>query len=134
MRIPDNEQTINVRIPIRFRKRGGRKMIVAADGVAADVLPRARIDNALIKAVARAFRWRRLIDTGVYASAEEIARKEKIALSYVFRILRLTMLSPEIIESILDGTQPHGLSLSSLSKPWSLNWREQLKHFVDNEA
>lgn len=134
MRIPDNEQTINVRIPMRFRKRGGRKMIVAADGVAADVLPRARIDNALIKAVARAFRWRRLIDTGVYASAEEIARKEKIALSYVFRILRLTMLSPEIIESILDGTQPHGLSLSSLSKPWSLNWREQLKHFVDNEA
>jgi len=134
MRIPDNEQTINVRIPMRFRKRGGRKMIVAADGVAADVLPRARIDNALIKAVARAFRWRRLIDTGVYASAEEIARKEKIALSYVFRILRLTMLSPEIIESILDGTQPHGLSLSSLSKPWSLNWREQKKHFVDNEA
>ena len=134
MRIPDNEQTINVRIPMRFRKRGGRKMIVAADGVAADVLPRARIDNALIKAVARAFRWRRLIDTGVYASAEEIARKEKIALSYVFRILRLTMLSPEIIESILDGTQPQGLSLSSLSKPWSLNWREQLKHFVDNEA
>lgn len=134
MRIPDNEQTINVRIPMRFRKRGGRKMIVAADGVAADVLPRARIDNALIKAVARAFRWRRLIDTGVYASAEEIARKEKIALSYVFRILRLTMLSPEIIESILDGTQPHGLSLSSLSKPWSLNWREQKKHFMDNEA
>lgn len=134
MRIPDNEQTINVRVPMRFRKRGGRKMIVAADGVAADVLPRARIDNALIKAVARAFRWRRLIDTGVYASAEEIARKEKIALSYVFRILRLTMLSPEIIESILDGTQPHGLSLSSLSKPWSLNWREQKKHFMDNEA
>ena len=134
MRIPDNEQTINVRIPMRFRKRGGRKMIVAADGVAADVLPRARIDNALIKAVARAFRWRRLIDTGVYASAEEIARKEKIALSYVFRILRLTMLSPEIIESILDGTQPQDLSLSSLSKPWSLNWREQLKHFMDNGA
>jgi len=134
MTIPDNEQTISVRIPMRFRKRGGRKMIVAADGVAADVPPRARIDNALIKAVARAFRWRRLIDVGVYASAEEIARKEKIALSYVFRILRLTMLSPEIIESILDGAQPHGLSLSSLSKPWSLNWREQLKHFMDDEA
>jgi len=134
MTTPDNEQTISVRIPMRFRKRGGRKMIVAADGVAADVPPRARIDNALIKAVARAFRWRRLIDTGVYASAEEIARKEKIALSYVFRILRLTMLSPEIIESILDGAQPHGLSLSSLSKPWSLNWREQLKHFMDDEA
>ena len=121
-RVPE---TITVHIPFQVRKRGGRKLVIAPDGQPW-APPRARIDSTLLKAIARAFRWRKLLETGVYASIEEIAKVEKINPSYVSRILRLTLLAPVTVEEILDGRQSHDLTLTGLMKPFPHAWREQV--------
>jgi len=81
----------------------------------------------MVKALGRAFRWQKLLDTGKYATIEEIAEAEKINTSYVSRILRLTLLSPEIVERILDGRQPTSMALKSLQKGLPVSWGEQSK-------
>jgi hypothetical protein len=90
-----------------------------------------RADPAVLKALARAFRWRRMLEDGRYASISEIATAEKIDRGYVGRILRLTLLAPEIIEAILDGRKPEGLGLPALLKPFPLEWdRQRIKSLV----
>ena len=88
---------ITVHIPMTFRKRGGRKLVVTPGG--ADWAPRPRIDNAMVKALARAFRWRKILDAGVHATLEDLARAKGVAPSHVSRVLRLTLLAPEIVEA-----------------------------------
>ena len=117
-------RTITVRVPLKVRKRGGRKLIVAPDG-AAWAAPRPRVDSTLVKALARAFRWRKLLETGVYGTIEELAAAEKINSSYVGRILRLTLLAPEIVEAILDGRQTAEMTLARLMRPFPVEWQEQ---------
>ena len=85
------EQSVTVTVPFTIRKRGGRKLVITPDGTAA---PRARVDSALLKALARGFRWRKLLETGDFATIEEIAKAENINPSYVSRMLRMTLLSP----------------------------------------
>ena len=75
---------------------------------------RPRVDNAMVKALARAFRWRKMLDTGVHATLEDLAKAKGVAPSYVSRVLRLTLLAPEIVEAILDGRQPAELQLDDL--------------------
>ena len=79
----------------------------------------------MIKAIARGFRWRKLLETGVYGTIDEIAKAEKINPSYVSRVLRLTLLAPSIVESILDGRQPSEMTLAGLMRPFSVAWKEQ---------
>jgi hypothetical protein len=118
---------VTVRIPLTFRKRGGRKIFIAPDGASVVAPLSARIDNALIKAIARAFRWRRLLETGVYATVEELAAAEKINASYVSRILRLTLLAPEVVEAILDGRQSVSVTLARLMNGVPVVWHDQSK-------
>ncbi|HET6377000.1 MAG TPA: hypothetical protein VFG05_01620 [Methylocella sp.] len=122
-------RTLTVHVPLAFRKRGGRKLIIAPAGAEAWAPPRPRVDNAMVKALARAFRWRRMLETGTHATVAEIAAAEKINPSYVCRILRLTLLSPEIVEAILDGRQPADLQLEDLLRPFPVEWREQRVKF-----
>ncbi|CAN1532747.1 hypothetical protein MCEMIH16_03124 [Caulobacteraceae bacterium] len=118
--------TFTVRIPMQIRKRGGRKLILAPDGGGPIwAAPRPRVDNTIIKAVARAFRWRKLIETGVHASIEEVAAAEKINSTYVGRVLRLTLLAPEIVEAIMEGRQPAGLTMVVLLTGFPVVWAEQ---------
>jgi hypothetical protein len=79
----------------------------------------------MIKALARAFRWRKLLETDVYGTIEELSKAEKINSSYVSRILRLTLLAPDIVEAILDGRQPPELTLAILMEPFPNAWSEQ---------
>ena len=95
-----------------FNKRGGRKLVVTPDG--AEWAPRPRVDNAMVKALARAFRWRKMLDEGVHATLDDLARAKGVSATYVSRILRLTLLAPEIVEAILDGRQPAELQLDYL--------------------
>lgn len=118
---------ITVRVPMTFRKRGGRKQVIAQDGQT--WAPRTRIDNTLVKALARAFRWRKMLETGVVATVTEIAAKEKINPSYVSRVLRLTLLSPDIVEAILDGRQATGLGLPKLLAEFTVGWDRQHRAF-----
>src|SRR5262245_15269634 len=103
MIIPDtllsrDRRSITVRVPLTFNKRGGRKLVLSPNGGTAIAATRPRVDNTMVKALARAFRWRKLLETGALATVEEIAATEKINASYVGRVLRLTLLAPDIVE------------------------------------
>jgi hypothetical protein len=113
---------ITVHVPLVIRRRPGRKTIVGSDGKSIGC---ARADPAMVKALARAFRWKRLLDEGRYASISEIAAAEKIDRGYVGCILRLTLLAPPIVEAIIDGRNPSELELPRLLKPFPLTWSDQ---------
>jgi hypothetical protein len=114
-------QTLTVVIPLSVKPRGGRKAMVTPGVLALE----RRQDITLIKAVARAFRWRRMLESGRFATINELAAAEKINSSYVSRVLRLTLLSPDIVEAILDGRQPRGMTLPGLMEPFPVDWRHQ---------
>jgi hypothetical protein len=111
VRLSSDGSTITVFVPMAWRRRGGRKVIVAPPGCD-DWAPPARIDSTLIKALARAHRWQRLLESGEYGTLAEMADAERISRSYVSRILRLTLLAPDIVERILDGRPTAGLRSS----------------------
>jgi hypothetical protein len=115
-------QTVTVEVPFTIRKRGGRKQVITPDGASAWVSPRTRIDSTMIKAIARGFRWRKLLESGVYGTIDEIAAQEKINSSYVSRLLRMTLLAPDIVEAILDGRQPAEMTLAVLMEPFAVSW------------
>jgi hypothetical protein len=117
--------SITVRVPLAARPRPGRKTIVRPGGSAPSATIARHADPALVKALARAFRWKRLLGSGSYASISEIAAAEKIDRGYVGSILRLTLLAPDIIEMILDGRQPEALGLPVLLKPFPMEWARQ---------
>jgi hypothetical protein len=124
-RLSRDGRSITVRVPMAFTKRGGRKLVISPDGVSTVAPSRPRVDNTVVKALARAFRWRKLLETGAFATVEEIAAAEKINASYVGRVLRLTLLAPDIVEAILDGRQPTEVTMAVLMKRFPVEWDEQ---------
>lgn len=123
--VAGNGLTMIVRVPLTLRKRGGRKQVVLPGGGNWGA-PRARIDNTMVKAIARAHRWRRILEGGQFASVTELAKAENINDSYVARVLRLTLLAPNIVEAVLDGRQPGGMTLARLMEPFPVEWEKQL--------
>jgi hypothetical protein len=120
-----DHDAITVHVPLTFARRGGRKQVVLPDGASAWAPPRARVDNTMVKAIARGFRWRKMLETGVHTTVEDIAAAEKINASYVSRVLRLTLLAPSIVEAILDGRQGSQITLAVLMKPFPVEWEWQ---------
>jgi hypothetical protein len=120
--------TLVVRIPMRFQRRGGRKRIVAPDGSELAPASKPQPDGTLVKALARAWRWQRMLDDGVYGTLAEMADAERISRSYVSRVLRLTLLAPDLVERILDGRD--GPTLPQLLKPFPVEWMKQRERFV----
>lgn len=102
-----------------------RQLLITLAGIAAPPLALARIDDALLKALARGFRWRKLLETGDFATIEEIADAQNINPSYVSRVLRMTLLAPEIVEAILAGKQPEGLTMARAMQPFPWEWWRQ---------
>jgi hypothetical protein len=120
--------TLTIRIPIRLQRRGGRKLIVTPDG--AVPTPKPRPDETLIKALVRAHRWRRRIESGRAKSITDLAEQERVTDAYVCRLLPLTCLAPDIVEAILDGRQSKGLRLAELLGNAPLAWEEQRTAWV----
>ena len=123
--------SVTVSVPLIIRRRGGRKQIIGPDGAVArqgecgaGFVP-VYGDPALIKALARGFRWRRMLEEGRYASISEMAAAEKIERGYLGSLLRLTLLPPEMVEAILDGRQPEGVTLPGLLERVPVGWGEQ---------
>ena len=116
--IPD---TVTLHVPFRLVKRGGRIEMVLPDGAEQTRKP----DNALVKALARAFRWKRMLESGEFASISELAEREGIAFTYMARVLRLTLLSPGIVEAILDGRQAPEVTLARVLEPFPAASTEQ---------
>ena len=117
-------------IPMSFRPRGGRTVIVLPDGSRGVVRREATIDNTMIKVIARGFRWHRLLYDGTYATIEDLAAAEKINPSYVSRILRLAYLSPVVVQAILDGKHPAWLTMRHLLEPFPTDWKQQAKKLL----
>ena len=118
--------SITVRVPLAIRRRGGRKLVVTPDGSGTGTAPtRTRADPALVKALARAHRWKRLLEDGRYTSLGELASAERIDRSYLGKMLRLTLLAPEIVEALLDGKQPQAPDLRELLAAVPHEWSEQ---------
>ena len=118
-------ETVTLHVPICFAKRGGRKEMHLPGGI---VHPRPN-DNVLLKALARAFRWKRMLASGQFATISELADNENIAPSYMTRILRLTLLAPNIVEKILDGSHGPEVTLARVLKPFPADWGQQEPHF-----
>jgi hypothetical protein len=115
---------VTVHVPMTFTVRGGRKTIIGPIPDQAHQPPRTRFDDSITKAIARAWRWQALIEAGEYANITELAKAEKVDPSYAYRVLRLTLLAPDIVEIVLDrrGTD---LTLDVLLKRLPIDWKKQ---------
>jgi hypothetical protein len=118
--------SVTVTIPLTIRRRGGRKQIIGPDGAqvrddGAGVAT-TQGDPALVKALARGFRWRRMLEDGRYASIRELAAAEGVDRAYVGRVLNLTLLAPEVVEAVLDGRPSEGMRLSAAVDGAALTW------------
>ena len=116
--------TLTIRIPIQLQRRGGRKLIMTPEGVAAPPRKPSR-DETLVKALVRAHRWRRRIESGQAKSITDLAEQEGVTDAYVCRLLPLTCLAPDIVEALFDGRQPKGLRLAELLGNGPIVWEEQ---------
>jgi hypothetical protein len=116
--VPD---TLTLHVPFRIVKRGGRKEMRLPENA---VQPR-QADNVIVKALARAFRWKLMLESREFTTIAELAEREGIAVSYLTRILRLTLLAPDIVEAILDGRQGPEVTLARLMEPFPVKWEEQ---------
>ena len=103
-RVMEDDRTVTVRIPLVFRKHGGRKAVISPDGQARTP-GEPLVDRALVRALARAFRWQRLLDEGEHATFDELAKAEGVSQSHVSRMLRLTLLAPNLVEAIMAGLE-----------------------------
>ncbi len=117
---------VTVRIPMRFERRGGRKLIIAPDGSPPAPAKPDR-DETMIRALVKAHRWRRRIESGLAKSITDLAAQEGITDAYVCRLLPLTCLAPHIVEAIVDGRQPKGLKLAALHRGIPVAWEKQCR-------
>ena len=116
--------TITVKVPIAFRRHPGRKRVVAPEGGPLTPLScsEGEIDNALVNAIARAHRWQRMLESGDHGTLRDPA--------YVSRVLRLTLLSPALVEEACNRNCPTVLTLRMLAIPFSIDWCAQEKRIV----
>jgi hypothetical protein len=134
VRLSNDGRTLTVRVPMTFAKRGGRKVIIAPDGGDAWAPAKPRPDSTLIRALARAHRWKRLLEEGKHRSAVEIADAEGVTRSFVNRLLRLTLLAPDIQEAILEGRQPKAMQSEELTNAIPSEWEKQRKALLSGAA
>jgi hypothetical protein len=120
--------TVTVHVTLTFRRRGGRKVVIAPERT--QVQPcwaqQPREDSTLVRALARAFRWQAMLDEGRFNTVSELAKAEKLNVSYAAHLLRLTLLAPDLVEAILDQRQPAALQLQPLMRDLPAEWATQL--------
>jgi hypothetical protein len=126
-------RTITVHIPITLRHQGGRKQVVTPAGATPWIPTPRRVDNTLVKAIVRAHRWRDMLESGRHATVRDLAKAEVINESYLGRVLRLTLLSPTIVEAILEGLQPATLELDDLLQQFPIEWDQQLRMLTEGQ-
>ena len=125
----DSRAGLTTEIPMTFRRRAGKAVIVLPNGERAVERREALIDNVMVKLIARGHRWHRQLFDGTHASIEDLAKSENISPSFVSRILRLAYLSPALVGAILDGKHPAHLTMKDLMEPFPMEWERQREHF-----
>ncbi|MDO8607743.1 MAG: hypothetical protein Q7R40_14485 [Phaeospirillum sp.] len=121
--------TFTIRVPLTLRRHSGRKLVIVPEGQGVPVRAKPTPDDTLLKALARAHRWKRMLESGQVASLNELSEAEKISPSYLTRIYRLTLLAPDIVETILDGRQPRTLQLADLMDDMPVEWDRQRERY-----
>jgi hypothetical protein len=125
--------TITVHIPMTMRHQGGRKQVVTPAGATPWIPIPPRVNNTLVKAIVRAHRWRDMLESGNYATVRDLAKAETIDEVYLGRVLRLTLLAPKIVETILEGKHPATLELGDLLKQFPIEWEQQRGRLTEAE-
>ena len=120
--------TVTIHVPFTIRKYGGRKQVITPNGEPA-AIEKSRVDSTLVKALARAFRWKKMLESGQFTTITELAKHENLALTYMTRVLRLSLLAPDIVEAILEGGQPPEMTLAALLEPFPPAREGQKNHF-----
>ena len=116
---------VTVRVPLTIRRRPGRRTMLSVPFEGGGGRIATKADPTLVKALARAFRYQKLLEEGRYASISEMATAEKIERGYLGTLLRLTLLAPDLVEAILNGRQPEGVTLPRLLEGVPVGWGEQ---------
>jgi hypothetical protein len=130
---PAEAGILTVHVPLTFARSGGRRRMLAPDGQLVVPAPRtaAPANTPVVRALARAFRWRRMIEAGEYATVREIAEAESVNASYVSRVLRLTLLAPRLVEGLAEPQEAkRELTVEMLLEPFSVGWQEQMRVFA----
>ena len=129
-RLSDDGTILHIHIPMKLRRRGGRKVIITSDGGVynPDSEP-AMPDDPVVKALAKARRWQTMLESGETATIKDLADKEGVERSYLARTLKLNILAPHIVEKVLAGDYPDSISLESLRGKIPLDWEEQQQRF-----
>jgi hypothetical protein len=122
--LSDDGKTLTICVPVKLRRRSARKRVVAPEAAAWAPTP-ATVDDTLVRVLARARRWERMLASGEYGTLGELAKAEGVAKPNLCRVVRLTLLAPDIVERILDGKQSRRLTLDALLKPLPLEWARQ---------
>ena len=117
--------TLIIRVPVQFKRRGGRKLIITPEGATEAVVAPTNIDDTLVRTLVKAHRWRRRLETGKAKSITDLAEQEKMTIAYVAKLWPLTCLAPDIVAAILDGRQPRGLSVNRMLQNIPESWDEQ---------
>lgn len=121
--------SVCVQVPMSLKRRSGRKEVVVPDGLEHSEDSSSDYHEALVIAISRAHRWKRLLDEGKYGSIIEMAQALKMDRHHMARMLRLTLLAPDIIEAILAGKEPDGFSLRQLVSEIPVLWSEQIAYY-----
>ena len=122
---------LTARLPMTFRRRGGRRLILAPDGAADLAAEPPRPDGTALRALGRAWRWHRQLEAERYPSIKALARAEGVHHAYVAKLLRLTLLAPDLVEAVLDGRLPQGVRLEELVRPLPVEWAEQRQKLLN---
>lgn len=116
---------LSIFMPMRLKKRGGRKMVLVPEGKAPLASQHSGIDTTLVKALVRAHLWQRQLKSGKYQTMQDLCDANKVTAKYVQLILRLNFLAPKLKEAILLGRQPRHLKLADLMQNIPSLWHEQ---------
>lgn len=125
--ITNEDGSITVHIPISFKRHGGRKYIIAPDAIPNEYQAPANKES-LLKALGRAFEWQSMIENDPSLNHDTIAKTQNLPRSYVSRVMKITLLAPDIVALILDGKQPKHMNLADIGKMPS-DWNEQREYF-----
>ncbi len=127
--------TVTVRVPMTFRKQGGRRLIIrAAEGWLERTTKAPASYGSTVRALVRAYRWRTAFEVGQFNSITEFAAAQHVDRSYISKMMRLTLLSPVLIERILEGIGGAHIEMQRLLAPFPIEWEGQRSWLCDPVA
>ncbi len=109
----DHSETIDIFVPLEIKRRSGTATLMIPKN-SNKVDDQKHFDNKILKSLAKAYKWKMMLEKAQVSCLSEIAQREKATPSYVSRVFNLNFLSPRIIDKVLNGAQPRTLKLQDI--------------------